>query len=324
MLGQIRPLLGADSAGFLLVTPDAVPFYSDEQDELNKYPDAPPPPPVDGVPTLVRSAQLGVATMAMVYGDDLPLYLGSEHYNDHAAPHHAHDTLAATVPTVGDALGLSSLHFWHDRPAGPTFGDREVALLRVLRPAFQAGVRTALAWSRQCEALVDTVGALGQAVAVADLDGRLLHTTPALEDLVASDPDAEALRASIEAAFVAVIGAAQGDGVGAAFERAVATRTAAYALRGSLYGGHVGAPLAVVSVERTTPEVPSAAVLCERFGLTPRQADVARLLVQRMSNAEIAEALSISPHTARHHVEAVLAKLQIHSRADVREVLGQA
>ena len=321
VLGELRPLLGADSAGFLLVTPDAVPFYSDEQDELNKYPDAPPPPLADGVPALVRSAQIGVATMPMIYGDDLPLYLGSEHYNDHAAPHHAHDTLAATVPTSGDGFGLSSLHFWHSRPTGPTFGDREVALLRVLRPAFQAGVRTALRWARQRDSLVDTVGAIGQAAAVSDLDGRLLHMTPALDDLMASDPDAEALRASVDAALDAVVSAAQGDGVGAAFERSVATRTAAYTLRGCLYGGHVGAPLAIVSVEAVAVEVPPAAVLRERFGLTPRQADVARLLARRLSNAEIADALSVSPHTARHHVEAVLRKLGLHSRAAVREVL---
>jgi len=150
VLAHLRPLLGADSAGFLLPVPGQLPFYSNEQDlgELNTYPDVPPPPDVNGVPGLVKSAELGVATLAMAYEGDPSEYFASAHYNEHAAPHHSHDTLMMTA--VGpEVAGLSSLHFWHDRPTGPTFGDREVALLRVLRPAFMAGIRSTVAWTRQ-------------------------------------------------------------------------------------------------------------------------------------------------------------------------------
>jgi DNA-binding CsgD family transcriptional regulator len=41
-----------------------------------------------------------------------------------------------------------------------------------------------------------------------------------------------------------------------------------------------------------------------------------RLLVRGASNAEIAERLVISPHTAKHHVSRVLAKLGATSRAE--------
>lgn len=52
-----------------------------------------------------------------------------------------------------------------------------------------------------------------------------------------------------------------------------------------------------------------------RYGLTDRQAAVAGFLADGLSNAEIARALAISPFTARNHVEQVLAKLGVSSRA---------
>jgi len=53
---------------------------------------------------------------------------------------------------------------------------------------------------------------------------------------------------------------------------------------------------------------------CIRSALTPREVEVLDLLAVRRTNAEIAERLSISPHTARHHVERVLRKLGVRSR----------
>jgi DNA-binding NarL/FixJ family response regulator len=52
-----------------------------------------------------------------------------------------------------------------------------------------------------------------------------------------------------------------------------------------------------------------------RYGLTSREAQVAILLIQGQGNSAIAEQLKISPHTARHHTQRVLAKLGVHSRA---------
>jgi DNA-binding CsgD family transcriptional regulator len=52
----------------------------------------------------------------------------------------------------------------------------------------------------------------------------------------------------------------------------------------------------------------------ERYDLTPREAQVAQLLSRRATNREIAEQLGVSPHTVRHHIEGVFAKLGVHSR----------
>lgn len=58
-------------------------------------------------------------------------------------------------------------------------------------------------------------------------------------------------------------------------------------------------------------------VLREHLGLTRKEVDVVRLLAEGRSNAAIATALCISPHTARHHTERIMAKLGVRSRAEV-------
>jgi DNA-binding CsgD family transcriptional regulator len=51
-------------------------------------------------------------------------------------------------------------------------------------------------------------------------------------------------------------------------------------------------------------------------GLTRREAEVLALLARGLTNAKIATALSRSPRTVEHHVEAILEKLEAASRDD--------
>ena len=85
-------------------------------------------------------------------------------------------------------------------------------------------------------------------------------------------------------------------------------------------------------LRRTTaaPEAAASAgltdeVLRERYGLTERQIEVARLLALGYSNAEIGEALDIAVFTARNHTDQILFKLGAATRARVGAILrGQA
>jgi DNA-binding CsgD family transcriptional regulator len=86
-----------------------------------------------------------------------------------------------------------------------------------------------------------------------------------------------------------------------------------------LEGRALERPVMVVVVER--PGLPDDEVLRRRFRLTPRESEVARLMADRLSNAEIGRRLGITVNTARTHGERVLRKLGIHTRNHVRTAL---
>jgi DNA-binding CsgD family transcriptional regulator len=64
--------------------------------------------------------------------------------------------------------------------------------------------------------------------------------------------------------------------------------------------------------------------LRERYGLTDRQVAVARLVGEGHRTADIGERLGVSYHTARNHVDQVLQKMGVHSRAAVAAMLFRA
>ncbi|MCS7038628.1 MAG: response regulator [Anaerolineae bacterium] len=53
----------------------------------------------------------------------------------------------------------------------------------------------------------------------------------------------------------------------------------------------------------------------DRFGLTAREAEVLDLLVQGLTNRQIAEQLVISPNTVKRHLQAIFAKLGVTTRS---------
>jgi len=81
------------------------------------------------------------------------------------------------------------------------------------------------------------------------------------------------------------------------------------------------APAADGATEAPRPAALADEALRERFNLTARQIEVARLLGEGFTNAEIAAKLEMSYYTARNHTEQVLAKLGVSSRAAVGALL---
>jgi DNA-binding CsgD family transcriptional regulator len=72
------------------------------------------------------------------------------------------------------------------------------------------------------------------------------------------------------------------------------------------------------------PTWPGLADALRARGLTRREAEVAHLLAQRLTNSELGAALGVSPHTAKRHTERVLANLAIHSRRGIAAALSGA
>jgi DNA-binding NarL/FixJ family response regulator len=65
------------------------------------------------------------------------------------------------------------------------------------------------------------------------------------------------------------------------------------------------------------PTEPNPANIPELSELTEREQEILLLVAKGLSNLEIAEKLVISPHTAKTHVTRVMAKLQVHDRAQL-------
>jgi len=63
-----------------------------------------------------------------------------------------------------------------------------------------------------------------------------------------------------------------------------------------------------------TAHVEREPISTDALGLTPRQVDVLRMLVDGGSNKRIARALDLAPSTVKTHLEAIFQRLQVNSR----------
>jgi DNA-binding CsgD family transcriptional regulator len=309
-------LLGADSAGFMLPLPGRRFIYSAEHDPaaLARFPELPLPSLDDGRNPMEHVLERGACTLAETYQGDPARYLRSAHYNDLAAPNHAHDTLTGIAVVPGADGAAAGLLFWHERPNGRTFRERERALLNLLLPGLKAGSATALRLGSRRD-FIAAIDALNQAVLVYTADGRVLHRTARLEQELAADPEASRISGELVATASALLGGNPADV--ARVGSSVTTRRADYAVFATLLArsGPLGEPLALVCLERRSPIVREPEDLRRSFGLTPAETRVAVLLAEGCSNSAIAGALFISPATARRHTEKILEKVGVASRA---------
>jgi DNA-binding CsgD family transcriptional regulator len=83
----------------------------------------------------------------------------------------------------------------------------------------------------------------------------------------------------------------------------------------------VHASAAMADALTTSAALPGHTVLQQRFGLTPRESEVALALAEGLSLRAIAASLAVSVSTARSHTEAVFRKLGVHRRSAVAVAL---
>lgn len=142
-----------------------------------------------------------------------------------------------------------------------------------------------------------------------------------LLDLALSDSSGLAtllqVRAAAPAARIVVLSAdervetvmAALDGGAAGFiPKTTESRLMRNAIATVIAGGVYVPPAATGSV------VVAEVVAAETLGLTPRQVDVLRLLIDGRSNKSIALALELAPSTVKTHLEDIFQRLDVHSR----------
>ncbi len=224
---------------------------------------------------------------------------------------------------VGFGGGEAMLQLGYARADRAPDHDPSVALLRILLPSLKAGL-DALGRLGAHRAALDAVGS---PLALFDADGREVHRTPALAALLAAEPDRDRLAVEVRALALALrpLAAPRRRDAGrppAPPTRDVRTAGATYRLRGTILPADATeAPLLVAVEPVGATALPPPAAVRQRTGLTARETEVALLLAEGLSNAQVADRLFIAPKTARRHTENVLAKLEVATRAAVASAL---
>jgi NarL family two-component system response regulator LiaR len=96
----------------------------------------------------------------------------------------------------------------------------------------------------------------------------------------------------------------------------------AAAIREAQAGRSTLAPEAIQALIQADAQDPAPEVdLAEAFDLTPREREVVALMVEGLSNPEIAARLVVSRSTAKAHVSNILSKLGVSSRAEAISVV---
>lgn len=245
------------------------------------------------------------------------------------------------ITVAGVAFGGSQsarLHFSNVKRRSAAMHEQRQSLIRTVLPAFRSGLAQWRQIGERRQDLGRMLDVMADAVLLYDMAGSLVHANPAAAALMGrthSLTGTESDRLQIEAQRVAWgMGSfsrrATGSLIGtpgaitAATTLPCATREVkvngkSYTLRGSLAPAWMLGrdPGVIVTIESTSTKATSDADLRERFGLTTREVEVARLVASGLSNQALAEKLGVSFFTARNHVERLMGKMSAMNRAHI-------
>jgi non-specific serine/threonine protein kinase len=268
-----------------------------------------------------------VASLVELHGREE--FYASEYYNDFMRVWECNHSVGM-VTCMDAEPGFAYLGILRDAYEDPPFEARERALMRLMLPAFSAGVRTYLRLAADRVMLAAVLDASGKRILLCDQRGEPIHASAGLERTLAADPERSALERRMRdlARFVGKLRADRSTAskaVGQTGERIVATNRGDYRLSASLAGETGPAPTGVlVLLEPLFRESLTDDEIRERFDLTAQEIRVARQIAEGLRNDAIARRLGISPHTARRHTERILEKLGVASRAQVAERISRS
>lgn len=180
--------------------------------------------------------------------------------------------------------------------------------------------------AERCAALESALDAADEGVCVTDDKGRILYQNRVLQGLLHCETDASAIEHAMNDVRVAAIAQTTGGRLVTSHVRAsvtlsIRTSSCEYRLHSAVLPVAERGTFVVTWIRPCTPRRLTTAALRDRFGLTPRQARVVSLLDAGLGSRELARVLGISVHTARRHSEAVLRKMGVHSRREIRSRL---
>jgi DNA-binding CsgD family transcriptional regulator len=214
----------------------------------------------------------------------------------------------------GPVWGVLGLYREPDRPL---FSESEKAFLKAVAPHLADGARRALL--------------IGEATDPEHLDapGLLIITelwevesaTPGVSRWMSELPDGDWNSGQIPSAVLAVAAQAlrSADGRNRSGEVAVARVLSRSGIWMVLHGAGLtsGASRRVAVIVEPAHPARIYPLLMSAYGMTPREQDITRLILQGRSTIDIALELSVSVHTVQEHLKSVFDKTGVRSRRDL-------
>jgi len=268
------------------------------QDDVNKLAD-------------VARSRLGISTLHEATGGD-PRNSPRWHFN--MALGGDQELIAILRTQAGEVWGALGLY---REPGQPLFDDAELAFVRQVAPWLAEGARRALLVGEA----VDPDGPEAPGLLVLSEGWEVESATPGVERWLRALPDGDWDAGRLPSSVLAVAGRAlrtaeHPDEPGQVAVSRVLSRLGSWVV---LHGACLvsgGAHRVAVIVEPAHP-ARIAPLLMSAYGLTEREQEVTRLVLQGNSTAEIAERLVVSAHTVQQHLKSVFDKTGVRSRRDL-------
>lgn len=261
----------------------------------------------------VARSERGVSTLHEATGGDPSR---SRAWNLYMHPYGAEQELLVALRTpAGDVWGMLGLY---REPGEPQFDDDELGFLREVSPYLAEGAQRGLLVGEAS----DPEGADAPGLVVLKDDWSVESLTPGVERWLGELPDGNwEAEGKLPPAVLAVAGRAlrtaeNEDAPGEIALARVLSRQGRWIV---LHGAPLvadGARRVAVIVEPAHPARIST-LLMAAYSLTEREQDVTRLVLRGQSTAQIAESLSVSPHTVQQHLKSVFEKTGVRSRRDL-------
>ncbi len=264
----------------------------------------------------VARSERGISTLHEATGGDPSRSPG---WNLYVRPYGGDQELFVALRTrTGDTWGVLGLY----REAGrPQFDPEELRFLREVSPYLAEGARRGLLVGEAA----DPDGPEAPGLVVLREDWSVESLTPGVERWLAELPDGNwEAHGRLPPSVLAVAGRALRTAENVevpgeiALSRVLSRASRWMVLHGAALVGS-GARRVAVIVEPAHPARIST-LLMAAYGLTEREQDVTRLVLQGNSTGEIGERLAVSTQTVQQHLKSVFDKTGVRSR---RELVGK-
>lgn len=258
----------------------------------------------------VARSPSGISTAHEATGGDPS---GSPRWQANSALGGDQELVAALRTHSGETWGALGLY---GEAGQQMFDAEEKRFLQDSAPSLAEGARRALLFGEA----TDPESAQAPGLLVLSRDLTIDSSTPGVEVLLRDLPDGDLDRDRLPAAVLSVASRAMrclaNDEPAEVAMARVLTRSGAWVV---LHGAALqsGGALRVAVIIEPAHPARITSLLMSAYGMTERERDVTRLLLQGRSTAEIAAELVVSPHTVQQHLKRVFDKTGVRSRRDL-------